>query len=76
MALPLSDFRQIQQNTGNGIHTAFVITGANVHDSQVAIPHLQIPAQRGTPLYSLSDSGYSEQGLRRQNWIFWKGRPH
>lgn len=49
--------------TDNGIPTAFVITGANVHDSQVAIPLEQLTARRVTSLYSLSDSGYYSKDI-------------
>jgi hypothetical protein len=49
--------------TDNGIPTAFVITGANVHDSQVSIPLEQLTAQRVTSLYTLSDSGYYSEKI-------------
>ncbi|MFA6845536.1 MAG: transposase [Sphaerochaetaceae bacterium] len=44
--------------TDNGVPTAFVITGANVHDSRVSIPLEQLTGRCVTSLYTLSDSGY------------------
>ncbi|NCB28080.1 MAG: IS4/IS5 family transposase [Bacteroidia bacterium] len=49
--------------TDNGIPTAFIITGANVHDSQVAIPLEQLTVRRVTSLYTLADSGYYSKDI-------------
>ena len=49
--------------TDNGIPTAFVITGANVHDSRVSIPLEQLTSRRVTSLYTLSDSGYYSEKI-------------
>ena len=43
---------------GNGIPLAAVVTGANVHDSQVAIPLLKMTRKRTTILYAMADSAY------------------
>ena len=40
------------------IPVSAILTGANVHDSQVAIPLAQMTAQRVTSLYDLMDSAY------------------
>jgi hypothetical protein len=39
------------------------VTGANVHDSQLAIPMEQITEQRVTHLYSLMDAGYDAKAI-------------
>lgn len=44
--------------TDQGIPISSCITGANVHDSQVAIPLEKITERRVTHLYSMSDSAY------------------
>jgi transposase len=44
--------------TDTGIPVTAVITGAGVHDSQVAIPMEKITAQRCSFCYSLMDAGY------------------
>jgi transposase len=44
--------------TDIGIPVAAVVTGANVHDSQVAIPLEKITERKITHLYSLMDSAY------------------
>ena len=45
------------------IPTAFIVTGANVHDSQVAIPLEQLTAKRVISLYTLSDNGYYSEKI-------------
>lgn len=44
--------------TGQGIPISACVTGANVHDSQVAIPLEKMTERRVTHLYSMSDSAY------------------
>lgn len=46
--------------TDIGIPVAAVVTGANVHDSQVAIPLEKITERNITHLYSLMDSAYDD----------------
>jgi hypothetical protein len=41
-----------------------VLTSANVHDSQVAIPLAQLSAQRVTALYALMDSAYDAPQIK------------
>jgi len=49
-----------------------VVTGANVHDSQVAIPLEKMTQQRVQHCYSLMDSGYYSNVI--QNYIDDTGR--
>jgi transposase len=55
-----------------GIPITAVVTGANVHDSQVAIPMEKLTASRVTHLYSLMDSAYDAADIR--SWISACGR--
>lgn len=41
-----------------------VLTGANVHDSQVAIPLMKLTSERTTYLYDLMDSAYDAASIR------------
>ena len=41
-----------------------ILTSASMHDSQVAIPLMQMTAQRVTSLYELMDAAYDAQGIR------------
>lgn len=50
--------------TDNGIPVSAIVTGANVHDSQVAIPLERITEQRVNHLYSLMDSAYDAKTIR------------
>lgn len=47
-----------------GIPVSAVLTGANVHDSQVAIPLEKITANKVTFLYSVMDAAYDAQPIR------------
>jgi hypothetical protein len=47
-----------------GIPLCAVTTAASVHDSQVAIPLLQLTARRVTALYDLMDAGYDAAAIR------------
>jgi len=58
--------------TDMGIPVTAVVTAANVHDSQVAIPMEKITASRVTHLYSLMDSAYDAAEIR--GWIAACGR--
>src|SRR5208282_1046031 len=44
--------------TDQGIPISACVTGANVHDSQVAIPLEKMTERRVTHLYSMADSAY------------------
>lgn len=46
-----------------GIPVAFAVTGANVHDSKVAIPLLRLANDNCTYLYALMDGGYSSKRI-------------
>ena len=46
-----------------GIPVAFAVTGANVHDSRVAIPLLRLADENCTYLYALMDGGYSSKRI-------------
>lgn len=46
------------------IPVSAVLTSASVHDSQVAIPLMQLTAQRVTSLYELMDSAYDAPAIR------------
>ena len=50
--------------TDMGIPVTAVVTGANVHDSQVAVPMEKLTASRVTHLYSLMDSGHPKLDQR------------
>jgi hypothetical protein len=45
------------------IPVAAILTSANTHDSQVAIPLMQMCAQRVTDLYDLMDSAYDAEAI-------------
>jgi len=49
--------------TDTGIPISFVVTGANVHDSQVALPLEAMTEARVTHLYSLMDAAYDAEGI-------------
>ena len=51
--------------TDRGIPTAAVVTGANVHDSQVALPLEKLTERHVTHLYSVMDSAYDALAIRR-----------
>lgn len=55
-----------------GIPLTSVVTAANVHDSQVAIPMEKVTSSRVTHLYSLMDSAYDAAEIR--GWITACGR--
>lgn len=59
-------------STDTGIPTAYEVTGANVHDSQMAIPLEKMTQQRVQHCYSLMDSGYYSTVI--QNYIEETGR--
>jgi transposase len=58
--------------TDMGIPVTAVVTGANVHDSQVAIPMEKLTERRIEYLYSLMDSAYDAKEIR--TYIEAKGR--
>ena len=58
--------------TDMGIPVTAVVTGANVHDSQLAIPMEKLTERKIDHLYSLMDSAYDAQDIR--NYIHGKGR--
>jgi IS5 family transposase len=58
--------------TDQGIPVTAIVTGANVHDSQVAIPMEKITEKRVTHLYSLMDAAYDAEPIRQ--YIEGKGR--
>jgi len=47
-----------------GVPVAAVLTSASVHDSQAAIPLMQMGAERATSLYDLADSAYDAALVR------------
>ena len=55
-----------------GIPISAVVTGASVHDSQVAIPLERMTETRVTHLYSLMDAAYDSETIR--NFIQQRGR--
>ena len=55
-----------------GFPLSAVITGANVHDSQVAIPLEKLTEQKVTFCYSLMDSGYDAKTI--EDFIHGRGR--
>jgi transposase len=58
--------------TDIGIPVAAAVTGANVHDSQVAIPLEKLTERNVIHLYSLMDAAYDAPHIR--NYIEGKGR--
>ena len=58
--------------TDTGIPLSYVVTGANVHDSQVAVPLEKMTQLRVRHFYSLMDSGYYAGVI--QNFIDDTGR--
>lgn len=58
--------------TDVGIPVTAVLTGANVHDSQVALPMEKLTERKITHLYSVMDSAYDAPELR--GYIIGKGR--
>lgn len=58
--------------TDVGIPVAAVVTGANVHDSQTAIPMEKLTERNITHLYSLMDSAYDAAEIR--DYITARGR--
>jgi transposase len=58
--------------TDMGIPVAAAVTGANVHDSQVAIPLEKLTERNVTHLYSLMDAAYDAPQIR--NYIEGKDR--
>lgn len=50
--------------TDMGVPVTAVVTGANVHDSQVAIPMEQLTEQRVIHLYSVMDRAYDAEEIR------------
>jgi len=58
--------------TDMGIPVTAVLTGANVHDSQLAIPMEKLTERKVKHLYSLMDAAYDAQGIR--DYIEAKGR--
>lgn len=53
--------------TDMGIPITAVVTGANVHDSQAAIPMEKMTARKITYLYSLMDAAYDAPEIRLYN---------
>jgi len=58
--------------TDTGIPVTAVVTGANVHDSQTAIPMEKLTERNITHLYSLMDAAYDAKEVHR--YITEKGR--
>jgi transposase len=58
--------------TDMGIPVTAVVTGANVHDSQLAIAMEKLTERKIRHLYSLMDAAYDAQGIR--DYIEGKGR--
>ena len=58
--------------TDSGIPITAVVTGANVHDSQLAIPMEKMTERKVTHLYSLMDAAYDAPQIR--SYIQGKGR--
>jgi len=50
--------------TDAGIPVSMLVTGANVHDSQAAIPLEMMTERRVTHLYTLMDSAYDAEAIR------------
>lgn len=57
--------------TDTGIPVSAIVTGAAVHDSQVAIPLEKITSSRLTLCYSVMDKGYDAQTIR--DFCKWMG---
>ena len=56
---------KLHLSTGDGgVILAAALTSASVHDSQAAIPLMQMTAERATVLYDLADSAYDAQAIR------------
>ena len=49
-----------------GVPISAVLTGANVHDSRVAIPLMRISAQRVDACYELMDAAYCSTVIRKE----------
>ena len=58
--------------TDSGIPVSTIVTGANVHDSQAAIPLERMTGQRIKHLYSLMDSAYDAKPIK--DFIIGNGR--
>jgi IS5 family transposase len=58
--------------TDSGIPISAIVTGANVHDSQAAIPLERMSSERVTHLYSLMDSAYDAKPIK--DFIITNGR--
>jgi len=58
--------------TDSGIPISVIVTGANVHDSQAAIPLERMSSERVTHLYSLMDSAYDAKPI--MDFIIGKGK--
>jgi IS5 family transposase len=58
--------------TDLGIPVTAIVTGANIHDSQVAIPMEKLTERKITFLYSVMDSAYDAAPIK--NYIDGKGR--
>ena len=55
---------KLHLSTGDGgVILAAALTSASVHDSQAAIPLMQMTAERATVLYNLADSVYDAQAV-------------
>jgi len=48
------------------IPISVILTSASVHDSQAAIPLMQMTEQRVTPLYELMDAAYDAEAIRAE----------
>jgi len=55
-----------------GIPISYVLTGANVHDSQLAIPMEKLTSEKCTFLYSLMDAAYDADSIH--SYIISQGR--
>lgn len=55
-----------------GVPVAYLITGANVHDSKVAIPLLRVANENCTFLYALMDAGYGCESI--ENYVYSIGK--
>ena len=49
-----------------GVPISAVLTGANVHDSRVAMPLMRISAQRVNARYELMDAAYCSMAIREE----------
>jgi hypothetical protein len=50
-----------------GVPVSVLLTGANVHDSRVALPLMHLSAQRVTNCYDLMDSAYCSSVIREES---------